>query len=107
MSEDRFCKDSNIDGHPIVDRQTGMIYTSAYKGDLIEILNHLSRLADRATPIENGVNRYGVDVAYFRKTINRELNRPLTDFRPDELARMFARLSKAADESVLREPEFN
>ena len=58
MSEDRFYKDSNIDGHPIVDRQTGMIYTSAYKGDLIDTLNHLSRLADRATPIESGDKCY-------------------------------------------------
>ena len=106
-SEDRFYKDSDIDGHPIVDRKTGMIYMSRYKRELVSLLNQLAELADRATPTEYGKNRYGVDVAYFRKTINRELNRPLTDFRPDELARVFARLAKTADASVLKEPEFN
>lgn len=64
------------------------------------------KLAEAALPNEQGTNRYGLDVAYFRNAINRELNRPLVDFKPDELARVFARLSRAADSSVMHEPEF-
>jgi hypothetical protein len=64
------------------------------------------RQADCVPPIEKGCNRYGVDVSYFRKTINRELNRSLGDFRPDELARVFARLSVTADSKVIFENEF-
>lgn len=56
---------------------------------------------------ENGKNRYGLDVSYFRNAINRELNRPLANHKPDELARVFARLSRTADESVMFEPEFS
>jgi len=66
----------------------------------------LQRRIDCAPPIENGSNRYGVDVGYFRKTINRELNRGLSDFKPDELARILARLSVTADSSVIFESEF-
>lgn len=57
-------------------------------------------------PNEQGTNRYGLDVAYFRKTINRELNRDLRNFKPDELARVLARLSRTADKAVMHEPEF-
>lgn len=57
-------------------------------------------------PNEQGKNRYGLDMAYFRRLINRELNRPLTDFKPDELARVLARASRTADPVVLHEPEF-
>jgi len=57
-------------------------------------------------PNEQGKNRYGLDVAYFRNVINRELNRSLMDFKPSELARVFARLSRSADDSVLLENEF-
>ena len=57
-------------------------------------------------PSEVGTNRYGLDVGYFRKTINRELNRNLVDFKPDELARVLARLSRTADSTVMKEPEF-
>lgn len=57
-------------------------------------------------PNEQGTNRYGLDMSYFRKLINRELNRPLTDFRPDEFARVCARMAAAADRSVLQESEF-
>lgn len=60
-----------------------------------------------AVPNEQGKNRYGLDMAYFRNLINREMNRPLVDFRPDELARVFARASRTADATVLQEPEFN
>jgi len=64
------------------------------------------RKADCVPPVENGSNRYGLDIGYFRKTINRELNRDLGNFTPDELARVFARLSVAADSSVIFEDEF-
>ena len=57
-------------------------------------------------PNEQGKNRYGLDMAYFRNLFNRELNRQLTDFRPDELARILARASRTADSEVLNEPEF-
>lgn len=57
-------------------------------------------------PIENGKNRYGLDVSYFRNLINRELNGSLENFKPDELARVFARAARAADSSVLEEEEF-
>lgn len=66
-----------------------------------------TQMKQHIPPNEIGKNRYGVDVAYFRKTINRELNRSLYDFKPDELARVFARLSVTADRSVIHEPEFN
>jgi hypothetical protein len=52
-------------------------------------------------------NRFGLDVSYFRKTIDRELCRDLSNFRPDELARVCARLARTADKDVLKEPEFN
>ena len=52
-------------------------------------------------------NRYGVDTDYFNRLIDRELNRGLGDYTPDELARVFARMSKTAHAGVLLEPEFN
>ncbi len=57
-------------------------------------------------PNEQGKNRYGLDMAYFRALFNREINRPLVDFRPDELARVLARAARTADAAVLQEPEF-
>ena len=59
-------------------------------------------------PNEQGKNRYGLDMAYFRNLINRELNhsRGLHDYKPSELARVFARMASAADSAVLSEPEF-
>jgi hypothetical protein len=57
-------------------------------------------------PNEHGKNRFGLDMAYFRNLFNRELNRPLTDFRPDELARVLARAARTADREVLGEAEF-
>lgn len=60
----------------------------------------------QAVPNEHGKNRYGLDMAYFRNLFIRELNRPLVDFRPDELARVLARAARTADADVLREPEF-
>lgn len=68
--------------------------------------NELEALRDEIPPIENGKNRYGLDVSYFRNLFNRELNRSLRDFRPDELARVLARASRTADESVMFEKEF-
>tara|TARA_S200002703_G_scaffold101771_1_gene88196 strand:+ start:445 stop:900 length:456 start_codon:yes stop_codon:yes gene_type:complete len=64
-------------------------------------------LRSEKLPNEKGSNRYGLDVAYFRKTINRELNRDLTNFKPSELARVLARLSVTADKSVISETEFS
>ena len=66
----------------------------------------MSELREQIPSIENGKNRYGVDVSYFRNLINRELNRSLRDFRPDELARVFARASRTADPKVMHEDEF-
>lgn len=66
----------------------------------------IQRKADCVPPNENGQNRYGVDISYFRRTINRELNRDLSCFRPDELARVLARLSVTADSQVISEEEF-
>lgn len=107
MSEGkRFAKDHNIDGWPILDQFTGRRYGDYNKNDLIELLNDLAEKAERATPIENGKNQYGVDVGYFRRTINRELNRTLSNHTPKELARVLARLSVTADSSVINEPEF-
>jgi hypothetical protein len=62
--------------------------------------------ASAAVPNEHGKNRFGLDMAYFRNLFNRELNRPLTDFRPDELARVLARAARTADREVLGEAEF-
>ena len=106
MEIERFYLDHSVDGWPIVDRLTLTTYSRFDKEDLINLLNDLAEKDERSTPVENGKNRYGLDVAYFRKTINRELNRPLSDFRPDELARVLARLSRTADPSVMHEPEF-
>jgi hypothetical protein len=36
-------------------------------------------------------------MGYFRDLINRELNRPLTNTRPDDLARVFAQAARTAD----------
>lgn len=72
------------------------------QSDLLEWLQSCTLV----TP-ENGTNRYGLDVSYFRNTIDRELNRSLTDFKPDELARVCARLAKTADSEVLKESEFS
>ncbi len=102
----RFVKNCNFDGHPIQDQKTDILYGNYNKNDLIELLNYISGEAERATPIENGKNRYGVDVSYFRNLINRELNRPLSNHTPKELARQLARMSVAADPDVLNEPEF-
>ena len=63
-------------------------------------------LTDTDKPDEKGSNEYGLDMGYFRKAINRDLCCPLTNYKPNELARIFARLAKTADPSVLAEPEF-
>ena len=51
-------------------------------------------------------NRYGVDVTYFRRWFDRSLQN-LADYKPDELARELARMSRTADGKVLLEREFN
>ena len=75
-------------------------------GDYQALRNELEALKDQVPTIENGKNRYGLDVSYFRNLFNRELNRSLRDFRPDELARVLARASRTADKDVMLEPEF-
>lgn len=75
--------------------------------ELVELRKEVERLKAELLPNETGTNEYGLDVAYFRKTINRELNRDISRFKPDEIARVLARLSVAADKSVIYEPEFN
>lgn len=76
--------------------------------EILTLRQEVERLkAEPPTPNEQGKNRYGLDMAYFRNVINRELNRPLVDFKPDELSRVFARLSKTADKAVMFEPEFS
>jgi len=54
-------------------------------------------------------NRYGVDVTYFEVWNDRIFNSEsgLTNYKPDELARELARMSRTADSEVLKEPEFN
>ena len=74
---------------------------------LNEANKRVAELEQNQLPIENGKNRYGLDVSYFRNVINRELNRSLENHKPDELARVFARLSRTADKSVMFEPEFS
>ncbi len=51
-------------------------------------------------------NRYGVDTTYFRKLLKRALTN-LADYKPDELARELARMSKTADPKVIQEREFS
>jgi hypothetical protein len=104
----------NYISHVIEDNEKGAEYLITMQRINGETpLHQLAREKERVikleanqVPVENGTNRYGLDKSYFRKTINRELNGSLSDFRPDELARVFARLAKAADRSVLLEAEF-
>ena len=71
-----------------------------------ELQGEIERLKALVPPVETGKNRYGLDVGYFRRAINRDLNRGLENYQPDELARVFPRLSVTADKSVMREAEF-
>jgi hypothetical protein len=50
-------------------------------------------------------NEYGLDVSYMKGKLKIFL-RDIDRHTPDEAARVLARLSKVADEKVLREPEF-
>jgi hypothetical protein len=74
--------------------------------DIARLNAELERLRGVVPPNEHGTNRYGLDMAYFRNVINRDLNRPLVDHRPSDFARMLARMSRTADENVMYEPEF-
>ncbi len=91
-------------------RLENTVETTCPEGARLMVIRDLKRIESRANggiiPVESGTNRYGVDIGYFRKTINRELNNSLENFRADELARAFARLSVTADSSVIKEPEF-
>lgn len=60
----------------------------------------------RRKNVDIGSNRYGLDMSYFRNLFDRELNKPLADFTPKELARVLARASRTADPDVMHEPEF-
>ena len=51
-------------------------------------------------------NRFGVDVTYFRRWFDRSLQN-LADYKPDELARELARMSRTADSKVVQEREFS
>lgn len=53
-----------------------------------------------------GSNRYGLDVNYLTRKMLR-LIRDMGNFKPDEMARELARMSKTADAVVMAEPEFN
>lgn len=75
--------------------------------ELAKANERVRELEQNQLPIENGENRYGLDVSYFRNVINRELNRSLYNYKPDELARVLARISRTADKSVMFEPEFS
>jgi hypothetical protein len=50
-------------------------------------------------------NRYGLDAGYFTRKLMRMV-RDIGDFKPAEMARELARMSKTADADVLAEPEF-
>lgn len=63
-------------------------------------------LEEGMVPKEVGANRYGLDMSYFRNLFDRELNRPLHNHTPKELARVLARASRTADREVMFEPEF-
>lgn len=52
-----------------------------------------------------GSNEYGLDMGYLEGKLN-ILLRDIDRHRPDEAARVLARLAKVADEKVLSEPEF-
>lgn len=82
------------------------LYEFATKRDLERCLEKGSLKVEDFLPNEQGTNRFGLDTAYFRKTINRELNRSFQDAKPDEMARIFMRLAIAADSSILQEEEF-
>ena len=50
-------------------------------------------------------NEFGLDVNYFKRLIERELGE-ISRQTPKDLARVFARMSVAADNSVIFEDEF-
>jgi hypothetical protein len=50
-------------------------------------------------------NRYGLDASYFSSKMSRII-RDIGSYKPDEFARECARMSRTADESVMREQEF-
>jgi hypothetical protein len=51
-------------------------------------------------------NEYGLDVSYFESNLA-QIQRDLSRYTPDELARALARLSVTADAKVLHETEFS
>ena len=83
------------------------IISDSYKYERDRCKDELKEVKAQLPPVENGRNRYGLDVSYFRNLINRELNRPLTDYKPDELARICLRMAMTADKMVINEREFS
>lgn len=61
--------------------------------------------AEVQRPAPKGKNGYGLDAAYFHKKLS-QIIREIDCFTPSEMARALARYVVVADESVLREPEF-
>jgi len=88
------------------EHQDAMEVSDIDNNEIAILTAKVKELEDKSIPIENGSNRYGLDIGYFRKTINRELNHSLKDYMPDELARVLARLSVTADKDVIFENEF-
>jgi hypothetical protein len=50
-------------------------------------------------------NRYGLDASYFSNKMSRII-RDIGNYKPEEFARECARMSRTADESIMREAEF-
>ena len=70
-----------------------------------EMWQAMLEAAPRWPGAARGSNRYGLDVAYFTQKMMRMV-RDVGDFKPAEMARVLARMSKTADSAVLAEPEF-
>ena len=51
------------------------------------------------------MNEYGLDVSYFKNWLMR-VHRDIKQYTPDELARELARMSRTADDKVMKEDEF-
>ncbi len=82
------------------------IISDSYREERDRYKDELKEVKAQLPPVENGRNRYGLDVSYFRNLINRELNRGLADYKPDELARICLRMAMTADKTVINEREF-
>lgn len=59
----------------------------------------------KKSEMKGGENRFGLDMQYFHLWFDRSLYH-LNNYKPTELARELARMSRAADRNVLLEKEF-